>query len=75
MALVAVPPSVVTWIFPVVAPEGTFVVIFVAVSVSILAVVPLKVTELAVERFVPLIVTFVPTAPLVGVKLVMVGFG
>ena len=33
----------------------------------------LKVTELALFKFVPLICTLVPTGPLVGVKLVIVG--
>ena len=37
------------------------------------ALVPLKVTAVAPVKFVPLIVTLVPTAPLVGVKLVIVG--
>jgi hypothetical protein len=35
----------------------------------------LKVTAVAPVKFVPLIVTLVPTGPLVGVKLVMVGGG
>jgi hypothetical protein len=38
-----------------------------------LALVPLKVTAVAPVKFVPLIVTLVPTGPLVGVKLVIVG--
>ena len=37
------------------------------------AVTPLKVTAVAPVKFVPLIVTLVPTGPLVGVKLVIVG--
>ena len=37
------------------------------------ALTPLNVTAVAPVKFVPLIVTLVPTAPLVGVKLVMVG--
>src|SRR5712664_1687945 len=36
---------------------------------------PLKVTAVAPVKFVPLIVTLVPTGPLVGVKLVIVGGG
>ena len=38
-----------------------------------LAVLPLKVTAVAPVKFVPLIATLVPTGPLVGVKLVIVG--
>jgi hypothetical protein len=32
---------------------------------------PLKVTDVGPARFVPLMVTMVPTSPLVGVKLVI----
>ena len=39
------------------------------------ALVPLKATAVAPVKFVPLIVTLVPTGPLVGVKLVTVGAG
>jgi hypothetical protein len=38
-----------------------------------LAVVPLNFTAVAPLKFLPLIVTIVPAAPLVGVKLVIVG--
>src|SRR5438552_11487420 len=38
-----------------------------------LALVPLNVTAVAPVKPVPLIVTLVPTGPLVGVKLVIVG--
>jgi len=38
-----------------------------------LALTPLNVTAVAPVRFVPLIVTLVPTSPLVGAKLVIVG--
>ena len=38
-----------------------------------LALTPLNVTEVAPVKFVPLIVTLVPTGPLVGVKLIIVG--
>ena len=38
-----------------------------------LAVLPLNVTAVAPVKFVPLIVTLVPTGPLVGVKVVIVG--
>ena len=37
------------------------------------ALVPLNVTAVAPVKFVPLIVTLAPTAPLAGVKLVIVG--
>ena len=37
------------------------------------ALVPLKVTAVAPVKFVPLIVTLVPTGPLAGEKLVIVG--
>ena len=37
------------------------------------AVAPLNVTEVAPVKFVPLIVTLVPTGPLVGAKLAIVG--
>src|SRR2546426_6635381 len=40
-----------------------------------LALTPLNVTAVAPVKFVPLIVTLVPTGPLVGVKLVIVGAG
>ena len=38
-----------------------------------LALAPLNVTDVAPVKLVPLIVTLVPTGPLVGVKLVIVG--
>ena len=63
-ALVAVLPATVTVIFPVVAPAGTVVVIDVAVLPVTTAVVPLKATVLfegVVSKFVPVMVTVVPT--------------
>jgi hypothetical protein len=66
----------VTTILPVVAPVGTVTVSCVAVAAVTVAAIPLKVTVLAeavVLKFVPVIITVVPTTPLVGVKLVMVG--
>jgi hypothetical protein len=75
LLLVAVPPGVVTLSGPVVAPAGTAAWIAVAeVSVK-LALVPLKATDVAPVKFVPLIVTLVPTGPLVGAKLAIVGAG
>jgi hypothetical protein len=67
-------PLLVTEMFPVVAPVGTDVVIEVAVEDPTTADVPLKLT-VGELKFVPVIVTAVPTAPLVGVKLVIVGCG
>ena len=40
---------------------------------KVVALTPLKVTAVAPVKFVPLIVTLVPTGPLVGVTLVIVG--
>ena len=71
--LVAVPPGVVTLSGPVVAPVGTAAWIVVAEVTVKLALTPLNVTVVAPVKFVPLIVTLVPTGPLVGVKLVIVG--
>ena len=72
-ALVAVPPGVVTLHFPLDAPAGTLVVIFVAeLTVNDALVVP-SLTAVAPLKFVPLIVTVVPTGPLVGEKLETVG--
>lgn len=39
------------------------------------AAAPLKVTAVAPVKFVPVMVTLLPTRPLVGVKLVIVGVG
>src|SRR5439155_20198203 len=73
-ALVAVPPGVVTWIGPLVAPLGTVAVIWVLVfTVKLAAALLKKVTEVAPVKLVPLIVTWVPTGPLVGVKELIVG--
>src|SRR5437879_9640060 len=73
LALVAVPPGVVTLSGPVVAPLGTVAEIEVEEVAVKLALVPLKVTAVAPVKFVPVIVTGVPTGPLVGTKLVIVG--
>jgi hypothetical protein len=77
-ALVAVLPPTVTVIFPVVAPEGTVVVMLVAVLAVTVAAVPLNFTALlegVVLKFVPVIVTVVPTGPEAGAKEVIVGTG
>ena len=72
-ALVAVPAGVVTAMAPLVAPAGTLAVIWLAELTMYVALLPLKVTELAPVKFVPVIVTAAPTVPLVGEKLVIVG--
>jgi hypothetical protein len=72
--LVPVPPGVVTEIGPVVAPLGTVAVICVAeLTVYDVAATPLNLTAVAPVKFVPVMTTDVPTGPLVGVKLVIVG--
>ena len=67
----------VTTTLPVVAPEGTVATIEVAPQlVIVVAVVPLNFTVLepCVEpKFVPVIVTDAPTAPVVGDRLVILG--
>jgi hypothetical protein len=78
--LLATPPTVTTTL-PVVAPAGTGTTILVALQFAELVGfvgVPLKVTVLVpwvAPKFVPVIVTEVPTAPEVGLRLVMVGAG
>jgi hypothetical protein len=70
-ALVADPVGVVRPIGPVVAPEGTLVVIWVTVAEATVAATPLKVTVFwlaVVENPVPKIVTDVPTGLLLGVN-------
>jgi hypothetical protein len=71
--LVAVPSRVVTLIGPVVAPEGTVVVILVFEFTVIVAETPLNFTLVAAVRSVPWIVTAMPTGPLVGENEEMVG--
>jgi len=74
LVLVAVPPGVVTLSGPVVAPVGTVSRIVVAeATVKGAALTPLNVTAVAPVKFVPVIVTMVPSGPLVGVRLVIVG--
>ena len=76
VALVAVLPATATVIFPVVVPNGTAVVILVAVLAVTLAVIPLNCKVLlagVVLKFVPVMVTVVPIEPAAGVKEVMVG--
>jgi len=73
VGLVAVPPGVVTVIFPVVALAGTVVEIWIAELTVNEAAVPLNLTEVAPVKFVPLIVTGTPTAPLGGEKVEIAG--
>src|SRR6266853_2142491 len=71
VAVVAVPLGVVITIFPVFAPVGT--VAFTCVSdstVKVVAFTPPKVTWVVCLSPTPLMVTSVPTRPLVGLKLV-----
>src|SRR5207302_1577717 len=75
LALLAVPPGVVTLIGPLEAPAGTVAWIAVGELTAKLALVPLNRTAVAPVKFVPLIVTLVPAGPLPGVKLVIVGGG
>ena len=61
---------------PVVAPLGTGATIEVALQLVGVALVPLNVTVLVpcvAPKFVPVIVTDVPTTPEVGDKLLMLG--
>ena len=72
--LVAVPPGVVTVIFPVLAPLGTVAVTLVLeFTVKLVAFTPPKVTLVVCFRLTPVIVTEVPTGPLVGEKAVICG--
>jgi len=76
LLLVAVCVPTFTVIVPVVAPVGTATVKCVVVAAETVAAVPLNMTVLLAGvalKFVPVIVTDVPTSPLVGLKLVIVG--
>jgi hypothetical protein len=69
-------PPTVTTTFPVVAPAGTGATMLVADQFVGVAVMPLKDTVLVPfvdPKFDPVIVTAVPTAPLAGDRLVMLG--
>src|SRR4051794_18674013 len=72
-ALVAVPCGVTTAILPVVAPAGTVALTEVAETGVMVAALPLNVMDVAPDRFAPEMVTTVPTGPLAGVKLLMLG--
>ncbi len=72
--LVTVPPVLVMTIFPVIAPVGTVAVTWVSeLTVKVVVVTPPKVTLLVCVSPVPVITTLVPTLPLDGEKLLMVG--
>lgn len=73
--LLGCPPTVTTT-FPVVAALGTSTTMLVALQLVGVAVVPLKVTVLVpgvVPKFAPEIVTDDPTAPEVGLRLIIAG--
>src|SRR5207253_7786972 len=70
--LLATPPTVTTTL-PVVAPLGTDATMLVALQLVVVAVVPLKVTAPVVPKLAPVMVTAVPTGPVVGFRLVMAG--
>ena len=76
LELLTVPAEVVTESLPVVAPDGTTAISWVVVPELSVAVTPLNLTVLEVrveEKLVPVMVTELPTAPLVGENVVMVG--
>jgi hypothetical protein len=73
LELVAVPPGVVTVTNPLVAPAGTVAVIWVLEPMVNAATTPLNRTTVAPTKFVPAIVTELPTAPVDGVREVIVG--
>jgi len=64
--LESVPPAVTTCTVPVVAPDGTVVLISEPETTVKLAATPLKVTLVAPVRLVPRMLTAAPTAPEVG---------
>ena len=74
VALLAVPPGVVTTIGPVV-PLLTVTVRLFVLSAVIAAITPPMVTAVALSRFVPLIVTDAPAPALLGENEMMVGGG
>jgi hypothetical protein len=75
--LLATPPTV-TMTFPAAAPAGTGATMLVALQLVGVAVTPLNFTVLVpcvAPKFVPAIVTEVPTGPEAGFRLVMLGGG
>ena len=77
--LLATPPAAVTTMLPVVVPLGTVAVIWVALQfVMDVAAVPLNVTAplpWEAPKFDPAITIDDPTAPVFGVRLLMLGAG
>jgi hypothetical protein len=76
VGLIAICPTTSTVILPVVAPKGTVVVMLVAELAVTVAVAPLNCTTLLAGvalKLVPVMVTVVPTEPVLGVKEVIVG--
>lgn len=76
--LVIVIPLTVTLIGPVLAPAGTEVVSEVVVDAVTMEVIPLNDTELfagVILKFVPVIVTIAPAAPVAGLNPINVGVG
>ena len=73
VALVAVPPAVVTVTGPLLAPAGTVAVIIVAELTVKVAALPLNATAVAPLKLVPVTVTDIPTPPLAGLNVVIVG--
>ncbi len=71
VVLTAVLAIVVTLIIPVVAPNGTVALIDVDDFTVKAALTPLKATLLTLLKLLPVIVTVAPTAPEIGVKLVI----
>jgi hypothetical protein len=72
-ALVALPSSVVTVMEPVLAPKGTVVVTVPELLTVNVAALPPNETDVAPVKFVPVIVTPVPTGPVAGAKEVRAG--
>ena len=75
LALVPIPAGVVTVIFPVVAAAGTFAEIWVEELTVNVAATPLNLTAVAPPKSRPRMFTLLPTPPLEGEKLVIVGAG
>jgi hypothetical protein len=74
LALLPVPPAVVTLMVPVVAPFGTVAVIWMSLStVKLSAAVPLNFTCVAPVRAAPLMTTLAPTTPDTGLEPLIVG--
>lgn len=74
LPVLATPPAAVTTTFPVVAPAGTVAVMLLADQLLIVAVVPLNFTlplPWVDPKFEPAMTIAEPTAPLLGVRLLM----